>query len=200
MSRPRNVSEDEDELPEIPPELLRRETSRRKAKDNLKSKIEAQEMLLMDENDPTFNNPALDLEDSDDDAEWNPLKDAEKSGKKRKHGHESSDEDEEDYSEFNNLHNFNKKRQQEAKRRRESSSDNHVPESGEDFKVECLLKKLLPKVQDICRLCLLLILTKYFPGWHIPDIKERRCRGVRQQAPGAVAGGRQDADPEVREH
>ena len=92
----------------------------------------------MDENDPTFNNPALDLEDSDDDAEWNPLKDAEKSGKKRKHGHESSDEDEEDYSEFNNLHNFNKKRQQEAKRRRESSSDNHVPDSGEDFKVECL--------------------------------------------------------------
>merc|ERR1712026_305631 len=95
----------------------------------------------MDENDPTFNNPALDLEDSDDDAEWNPLKDAEKSGKKRKHGHESSDEDEEDYSEFNNLHNFNKKRQQEAKRRRESSSDNHVPDSGEDFKVECLQKR-----------------------------------------------------------
>ena len=123
------------------PELLRRETSRRKAKDNLKAKIEAQEKLLLDQDDPTFNNPALDLDDSDDDAEWNPLKEAEKSGNKRKRGGDSSDEDEEDYSEFNNLHNVNnksrvKKRSHHDNRKHSthSENDNNVPE-GEDFKV-----------------------------------------------------------------
>ena len=143
-SRPvkRNVSDDEDELPEIPPELLRRETSRRKAKENLKSKLEAQEKLLMDQDDPTFNNPALDLEDSDDDAEWNPMKEAEKSGNKRKRGGDSSDEEEEDYEEFNNLHNVNNKKRRayndsasrKVSNNSESSHDTQVPE-GEDFKV-----------------------------------------------------------------
>ena len=144
-SRPvkRNVSDDEDELPEIPPELLRRETSRRKAKENLKSKLEAQEKLLMDQDDPTFNNPALDLEDSDDDAEWNPMKEAEKSGNKRKRGGDSSDEEEEDYEEFNNLHNVNNKKKRayndninrKVSNNSESSNDTQVPE-GEDFKVD----------------------------------------------------------------
>ena len=162
----RNVSDDEDEIPEIPPELLRRETSRRKAKENLKSKLEAQEKLLMDQDDPTFNNPALDLEDSDDDAEWNPLKEAEKSGNKRKRGGgggDSSDEEDEDYSEFNSIHGINNK--SKVKKRayndnasqRRMSNDTHVPE-GEDFKVgsKILLKSSL----------LLLSL-----GWNFPDIK-----------------------------
>ena len=107
----------------------------------MKAKIEAQEKLLLDQDDPTFNNPALDLDDSDDDAEWNPLKDAEKSGNKRKRGGDSSDEDEEDYSEFNNLHNVNnkskvKKRAHSDNRKHSthSENDNNVPE-GEDFKV-----------------------------------------------------------------
>ena len=64
----------------------------------------------MDDHDPTLNNPALDLEDSDDDAEWNPLKDAEKSGK-RKRGGDSSDEE---YTEFNNLHNNKLKNKRRA--------------------------------------------------------------------------------------
>ena len=123
----------------LAPELLRRETSRRKAKDNLKAKIEAQEKLLLDQDDPTFNNPALDLDDSDDDAEWNPLKEAEKSGNKRKRGGDSSDEDEEDYSEFNNLHNNLRTvkkptHHNSRKHSTHSDNDNHVPE-GEDFKV-----------------------------------------------------------------
>ena len=64
----------------------------------------------MDDHDPTLNNPALDLEDSDDDAEWNPLKEAEKSGK-RKRGGDSSDEE---YTEFNNLHNNKLKNKRRA--------------------------------------------------------------------------------------
>ena len=123
---------------------MRRESSRRKAKENLKSKIEAQEKLLMDDHDPTLNNPALDLEDSDDDAEWNPVKEAEKSGK-RKRG-DSSDEE---YTEFNNLHNNKLKNKRRAvlegnstnsiQNRRQSSSseintDTQVPD-GLNFKV-----------------------------------------------------------------
>ena len=118
---------------------MRRETSRRKAKDNLKAKIEAQEKLLLDQDDPTFNNPALDLEDSDDDAEWNPLKEAEKSGNKRKRGGDSSDEYEEDYSDFNSMHNVKNKAKKGSyhnnrKLSTNSDHDNNVPE-GEDFKV-----------------------------------------------------------------
>ena len=108
----------------------------------MKAKIEAQEKLLLDQDDPTFNNPALDLDDSDDDAEWNPLKEAEKSGNKRKRGGDSSDEDEEDYSEFNNLHNVNNKSKVKKpahhNNRKHSDNDNHVPE-GEDFKVMFIL-------------------------------------------------------------
>lgn len=138
----RNVSDDEDEVPEIPPELLRRESSRRKAKENLKMKIEAQEKMLMDEGDPTFNNPALDLEDSDDDAEWNPEKDAEKSGGGKRKREESSDEDEDEYSEFNALHNVNRNKMKKGafnnlNNRKPSinSEDNNVPELGEEFKI-----------------------------------------------------------------
>ena len=101
--RGRKQSENEEEFPEIPAE--RRESSRRKAKDNLKSKIEAQEKMLLDENDPTFNNPALDLEDSDDDAEWNPLKDAEQNGGGKRKRKDSSDDDDE----FNEYESFNAK-------------------------------------------------------------------------------------------
>jgi hypothetical protein len=54
--------------------LLRRETSRRKAKEQSAAKREAQAELLLDGDDPTLNNPALDLEDSDVDDEWTPLK------------------------------------------------------------------------------------------------------------------------------
>ena len=104
----------------------------------------------MDDHDPTLNNPALDLEDSDDDAEWNPLKDAEKSGK-RKRGGDSSEE--EDYSEFNNIHQLqlnkhkNKRRayqqansSQSIQNRKSTADTPEVPEE-EDFKVsvECYL-------------------------------------------------------------
>ena len=146
---------------------MRRETSRRKAKDNLKAKIEAQEKLLLDQDDPTFNNPALDLDDSDDDAEWNPLKDAEKSGNKRKRGGDSSDEDEEDYSEFNNLHNVNnkskvKKRAHSDNRKHSthSENDNNVPE-GEDFKV----------MRTLDAAAYQLFIQFIFPDRTIPDFK-----------------------------
>ena len=171
----RNVSDEEDEIPEIPPELLRRETSRRKAKENLKSKLEAQEKLLMDQDDPTFNNPALDLDDSDDDAEWNPLKDAEKSGNKRKRGgggDSSDEEDDEDYSEFNSIHGINnkskvKKRAYDNTGHRKmstnsDSNDTHVPE-GEDFKVDHRI--IITSVYRF-HSCLSL-------GWNFPDIKIR---------------------------
>jgi len=135
----RHVSDDEDDFV-IPPELLRRESSRRKAKENLKSKIEAQEKMLMDNDDPSFNNPALDLDDSDDDAEWNPLKDGEKSGNKRKRGGvESSDEeeDEEEYEEFNAIHGINNKKKGASNGHRKQSTDTQVPEG--DFKVGTFL-------------------------------------------------------------
>ena len=38
------------------------------------AKRDAQDSLLLDEDDPTLNNPALDLEDSDVDDEWTPVK------------------------------------------------------------------------------------------------------------------------------
>ena len=105
-------------------------------------KIEAQEKMLMDEGDPTFNNPALDLEDSDDDAEWNPEKDAEKSGGGKRKREESSDEDEDEYSEFNALHNVNRNKMKKGafnnlNNRKPSinSEENNVPELGEEFKV-----------------------------------------------------------------
>ena len=40
------------------------------ANDQSQAKREAQANLLLDEGDPTLNNPALDLEDSDVDDEW----------------------------------------------------------------------------------------------------------------------------------
>lgn len=101
----------------------------------------------MDDHDPTLNNPALDLEDSDDDAEWNPAKEAEKSGK-RKRG-DSSDEE---YNEFNNLHNSKLKNKRRAylesnqtssiQNRKQSSNsemntDTQVPD-GQPFKVRYL--------------------------------------------------------------
>ena len=144
---------------------MRRETSRRKAKDNLKAKIEAQEKLLLDQDDPTFNNPALDLEDSDDDAEWNPLKEAEKSGNKRKRGGDSSDEYEEDYSDFNSMHNVKNKAKKGSyhnnrKLSTHSDHDNNVPE-GEDFKV-IHYSILLPLLYNF---------IDHLAGWTIPDFK-----------------------------
>ena len=40
----------------------------------MQAKRQAQDHLLLDEDDPTLNNPALDLEDSDADDEWTPIK------------------------------------------------------------------------------------------------------------------------------
>jgi len=80
------------EEPEEPEPIQRRETTRRKAKEQSKAIREAQDRLLLDEDDPTFNNPALDLEDSDVDDEWTPIK--EKDGRKGRVGRDSSDEDE----------------------------------------------------------------------------------------------------------
>ena len=51
--------------------LPKRESSRRKAKDNLSKKIHTQERLLEDDEDAL---PGLDLSDSDDDATWTPFK------------------------------------------------------------------------------------------------------------------------------
>ena len=118
----------------------------------------------MDDHDPTLNNPALDLEDSDDDAEWNPLKDAEKSGK-RKRGGDSSDE--EDYSEFNNIHQLNKNKNkrrayQQANsshsiQNRKSTADTpEVPEE-EDFKVS-YIELLLPTMTSPCQVGTFLVL------------------------------------------
>lgn len=50
--------------------LPKRETSRRKAKDNTSKKIHMQEQLLEDEDEM----PGLDLSDSDEDATWTPFK------------------------------------------------------------------------------------------------------------------------------
>ena len=121
----------------------------------------------MDDHDPTLNNPALDLEDSDDDAEWNPLKDAEKSGK-RKRGGDSSDE--EDYSEFNNIHQLNKNKNkrrayQQANsshsiQNRKSTADTpEVPEE-EDFKVSVEFYFLRPAAPS---------LTPSVAGWNFPS-------------------------------
>jgi hypothetical protein len=100
----------------------------------------------MDEDDPTLNNPALDLEDSDDDAEWTPVKDTDgKLGRSRKRGAgDSSDED--DFSAFNNANKlkFKKRAYPEPEKimnkrlsadsNSESTNNTSVPE-GEDFKV-----------------------------------------------------------------
>ena len=153
----RRVSEEED-FPDIPPE--RRESSRRKAKENLKSKLEAQEKMLMDDGDPTLNNPALDLDDSDDDAEWNPLKDAEERGNKRKRGgvESSEEEDEEDYSEFNAIHNVNnKKKRASIENGRKISNDTTVPEGG-DFKVKWSMRYLFDKTIVLLQVGTFLIL------------------------------------------
>ena len=115
----------------------------------------------MDDHDPTLNNPALDLEDSDDDAEWNPVKEAEKSGK-RKRGGDSSDEE---YTEFNNLHNNKLKNKRRAgayldgaaansiqnrklSSNSETNTDTQVPD-GQDFKVEFkkIKKNIFPLLQ-----------------------------------------------------
>ena len=124
-------------------ELPKREFSKRKAKEQASSKRKAQDKLLMDEDDPTLNNPALDLEDSDDDAEWTPIKETEgKLGRSRKRGDSS---DEEDFSGFNsNKLKFKKRAYPEPEKimnkrlsadsNSESTNNTSVPE-GEDFKV-----------------------------------------------------------------
>ena len=52
--------------------LPKRESSRRKAKDNMSKKVQMQERLLEEEDDDQL--PGLDLSDSDDDATWTPFK------------------------------------------------------------------------------------------------------------------------------
>ena len=52
--------------------LPKRESSRRKAKDNMSKKLKMQEHLLDDEDDDQL--PGLDLSDSDEDASWTPFK------------------------------------------------------------------------------------------------------------------------------
>jgi hypothetical protein len=103
-----NIVAEVDEQP-----LQRRESSRRKAKEQSQAKREAQADLLLDEDDPSLNNPALDLEDSDVDDEWTPLKEKEAAGGggggvggvgggggRRKRGEDSSDDE---YAELEEL-------------------------------------------------------------------------------------------------
>ena len=82
-------------IPDIP---LIRESSRRKAKEGASTRRKNQEDLLLDPDDPTLNNPALDLDDSDVDDDWTPAKEKEKESGGRKRGGDSSDDDD-----FNDL-------------------------------------------------------------------------------------------------
>lgn len=148
-TKSKNLSDEEDATSKLQ-ELPKREFSKRKAKEQASSKRKAQDKLLMDEDDPTLNNPALDLEDSDDDAEWTPVKDTEgKLGRSRKRGAgDSSDED--DFSAFNNSNKlkFKKRAYPEPEKimnkrlsadsNSESTNNTSVPE-GEDFKVGSFL-------------------------------------------------------------
>ena len=76
--------------------LPKRESSRRKAKDNLSKKVRIQEELLDDDDEDHL--PGLDLSDSDDDATWTPFK-GEKSSDLTavsRHKHIDSDDDDEE--------------------------------------------------------------------------------------------------------
>jgi len=84
----REEEESDEDLP-----VYRRESSRRKAKEQIKAKRDAQDSLLMDEEDPTLNNPALDLDDSDADDDWTPLKEKDAQGRVGKRGGDSSDDE-----------------------------------------------------------------------------------------------------------
>ena len=50
--------------------LPKRESRTRKAREGASKKRQIQDDLLLDDDDPTLNHPALDLEDSDVDEEW----------------------------------------------------------------------------------------------------------------------------------
>ena len=54
--------------------LPKRESRTRKAREGASKKRQIQDDLLLDDDDPTLNHPALDLEDSDVDEEWTPFK------------------------------------------------------------------------------------------------------------------------------
>eukprot|EP00092_Neocalanus_flemingeri_P012349 GFUD01013315.1.p1 GENE.GFUD01013315.1~~GFUD01013315.1.p1 ORF type:complete len:1215 (-),score=291.42 GFUD01013315.1:329-3973(-) len=151
-TKSKNLS-DEEEAPATLQELPKRESSRRKAKEQASSKRKAQDKLLMDEDDPTLNNPALDLEDSDDDAEWTPVKDGEgKGGRSRKRvAGDSSDED--DFSEFNNVNKLkvkkraypepdkimNKRLSTDSNTESTNDTTNTTVPEGEEFKVGSFL-------------------------------------------------------------
>jgi len=149
--KPKNkqIDEDEEAAAKLQEELLpKREFSRRKAKEQASSKRKAQDKLLIDEDDPTLNNPALDLEDSDDDAEWTPVKETEgKLGRSRKRGGGDSS-DEEDFSLFNSKLKMKKRAYPEQERimnKRLSGDSNSEPVNntivpdGEEFKVGSFL-------------------------------------------------------------
>ena len=96
-SRPSKGDEEEEELlkaieaiPDIP---LIRESSRRKAKEGASTIRKKQQDLLLDPDDPTLNNPALDLDDSDVDDDWTPAKEKETDGRKKRGGDSSDDDD-----------------------------------------------------------------------------------------------------------
>ena len=74
--------------------LPKRESSRRKAKDNISKKVRLQENLL-DDDDDEDRLPGLDLSDSDDDATWTPFK-GEKSSDNAVSRHKHIDSDDED--------------------------------------------------------------------------------------------------------
>ena len=80
--------------------LPKRESSRRKAKDNMSRKIKMQEDLLDDEDDDAL--PGLDLSDSDDDASWTPFK-GEKSSDIAVSRHKHIDSDDEDEVEYRSV-------------------------------------------------------------------------------------------------
>ena len=77
-------------IPDVP---LVRESSRRKAKEGASTKRKTQQDLLLDPDDPTLNNPALDLDDSDVDDDWTPAKEKDKDGRKKRGGDSSDDDD-----------------------------------------------------------------------------------------------------------
>lgn len=137
-TKSKQVSDDEDAEPAVP---IIRESSRRKAKEQASIKRKNQADLLMDDDDPTLNHPALDLDDSDADDDWTPLKEKEAQGKiggHRKRGGDSSDED---FSEFDHLK--NKKRaypEPDKTNNKRPAPDTQgdqeiIPGDGEDFKV-----------------------------------------------------------------
>ena len=81
--------------------LPKRESSRRKAKDNISKKVRLQEISL--EEDDEDHLPGLDLSDSDDDATWTPFKGEKSSDLTAVSRHKHIDSDDEDEVEYRSV-------------------------------------------------------------------------------------------------